>query len=42
MILAAYYESEPRVVVDLDPGAFWYRTWGRNLSAFATAYSQEG
>lgn len=31
MILAAYYESEPRVVVDLDPGAFWYRTWGRNL-----------
>ena len=22
---------EPRVIVDLDPGAFWYRTWGRNL-----------
>ena len=31
MILSAYYESEPRVIVDLDPGAFWYRTWGRNL-----------
>lgn len=31
MILAALYESEPRVHVCLEPGAFWYRTWGNTL-----------
>ena len=31
MILAAFYESEPRVHVCLEPGAFWYRSWGSTL-----------
>ena len=31
MILSALYESEPRVQVCLDPGAFWYRSWGNTL-----------
>lgn len=31
LILSAYYENEPRVEVDLEPGAFWYRSFGNTL-----------
>lgn len=31
MILDAFYDNEPRVSVDLSPGAFWYWTWGNTL-----------
>ena len=29
--LALYFEREPRVAVDLDPGLFWFLRWGRVL-----------
>lgn len=31
LILSAYYENEPRVEIDLEPGAFWYRSFGNTL-----------
>lgn len=31
MILDAFYDGDPRVTVDLSPGAFWYLLWGNTL-----------
>lgn len=33
MVLAAYYENNPRVIVNVDPAAFWYFQFGANLIA---------
>lgn len=35
LALSAFYDNDPRVVIEFDPGPFWVFTWGNTLLAAA-------